>query len=216
MTKYKILAAVLTLIIALMGGVPGGIAIWQYIFRVEAALLRQPQQMIFCFINSDLPALSGKPAVLLTRLAVVGKGRELFFVRDFDVEIRCGGQWLQGRLFVPRIRNITDRNGETMPAVTIVRYPKYKAEIDTLYVGGWIRFSPSDTSDKGLRYGESQWFSVAAYFDALPDSCTFCDRLRVDVIDYLDNRSTTVFDTTTGLANLGQPLEDIRRWRLIH
>ncbi len=40
--------------------------------------------------------------------------------------------------------------------------------------------------------------------------------LRVDVIDYLDNRTTTVFDTTTGLGQLGQPLEDIKRWRLIH
>ena len=181
--------SIVALVIALIGGVPGIIALVDYCKRSSIQIGFNPENSLACRIRSEIPTINGKPAILLYRMTVTGKGLQPSYLREINLSIKIKGKWISGWQFMPLQRDKTDKNGVTKKAVHL-RLEKPDGHNDIL-VASWEDFR---RGQKGLSYGEPTDFSYAAYFDIDANEFTQCRKLRILVIDYLNNKYSDTVD----------------------
>lgn len=175
--------ALLGLVIALFGGVPGIINIRNEWRRSAFDVRFDERNSLACFVESPVRDRDGKLAILLYRVTVVGKGSGPSFLADVTLQVRCGGEWVRGKLFQPIRFPETDKNGITKDAVRI-RLGN-SSESDQMLIASWEDFRPGEVA---LDFGEPMTFSVASTFHVEPADYSSCDLLRIDLVDFLGKR----------------------------
>ncbi len=200
--------AIISLIIALVGGVPGILSVWNYFNRSSVKIMFDEKESLGCVIkNSQKPDLDGKLALLLYGVTIVGKGNQKFVAYDVNVQIYGNGKWYKGIRFYPVQKEIRKKNGQTSNAIRILvgplkltkRFPmtSYKRVIlvhDSLYICDWHNFEPGIS----VGFGEPKTFMLAVYFPRAPVNLSIYDRLKIVVRDYIGN----AYSETLGLAGI--------------
>ena len=181
--------SIVALIIALFGGIPGIIGVVDYFKRSLITIGFDPANSLACRINSTATSIGGKPAILLYRITITGKGLQPSYLREIGLALKINGQWINGKQFIPLQRDKTDKNGITKKAVHL-RFQKPNGH-DEIFVANWENFHPGQ---KGLGYGEPSHFSYAAYFDIDPNEFSKCQKLQIVVTDYLGNDYSETVD----------------------
>lgn len=181
--------SIVALVIALIGGVPGIIALVDYYKRSSIQIGFNQEQSLACRIRSETPTIDGKPVILLYLMTITGKRLQPSYLREINHSIKMKGKWFSGREFAPLQRDHTDKNGVTKKAVHL-RLERPHDHLNIL-VASWENFRPGQ---KGLSYGEPEDFSYAAYFDIDANEFTQCRKLRILVIDYLGNKYSDTVD----------------------
>jgi hypothetical protein len=175
--------SIIALVIALIGGVPGIIALLDYCRRSSIQIGFNPENSLASRIRSETPTINGKPAILLYHMTITGKGLQPSYLREINLSIKIKGKWISGWQFAPSQRDKTYKNGVTKEAAHL-RLEKPLDHHD-IFLASWENFRPGQ---KGLSYGEPANFSYAAYFDIDANEFTQCRKLRILVIDYLGNK----------------------------
>jgi len=181
--------SIVALIIALFGGIPGIIGVVDYFKRSSFTIGFDPNNSLACRINSTTAYIGGKPAILLYRITITGKGLQPSYLREIRLELKIGGHWINGTQFAPLQRDETDIKGITKKALHL-RFQKPN-DHDDIFVADWVNFH---TGQKGLGYGEPSHFSYAAYFNIDPNEFGKCQKLRIVVTDYLGNDYSETVD----------------------
>ena len=188
--------SIVALVIALIGGVPGIIALVDYWKRSSIQIGFNAENSVACRIRSDSQTINGKPAILLYIMTVTGKGLQPSYLREINLSIKIKGKWISGMQFMPLQREKTDKNGVTKKAVHL-RFRKPDVYND-IFIASWEDFR---RGQKGLSYGEPTEFSYAAYFDIDTKEFTQCKKLRIFVIDYLNNKYSDIVDFSQFMKN---------------
>lgn len=179
---------VITIMIALLGGVPGAINIIDYFGRSSVIIDFNKVNSFACSIKSENKNLDGRLSILLYRMTIAGKGLEPFYIKQIKIELKSDMGWIEGEQFSPTQKDVTDREGITMKAVG---FSVKNESFDFLYVEGWIDFVPGE---KSLSYGEPVTFSYAAVFDINIKKYKDFKELRINVSDYLGNEYEEIVD----------------------
>lgn len=182
--------SIVALVIALIGGVPGIIALVDYCNRSSIQIGFNQENSVACRIRSESQTINGKPAILLYYMTVTGKGLQPSYLREINLSIKIKGKWISGWQFTPLQRDKTDKNGVTKEAVHL-QLEKPDGGHDDIFVASWEDFR---RGQKGLSRGEPTDFSYAAYFDIDASEFTQCRKLRILVIDYLNNKYSHIVD----------------------
>ena len=94
LSKVSLIIAIISLIIAAIGGVPGFLSIKNYLDKSSIRVIFDQNESLPCVIaNSPSPALNGKFAILLYGVTIVGKGAQKFVAFDVNLSIRINGVW---------------------------------------------------------------------------------------------------------------------------
>jgi len=176
--------AIIALFVALFGGIPGIIQTCNHFSQPALSIDYDADNSIGCFIESDNAKLNGKIVVILYRITVVGKGSKPVFIKKFNLYLKCKDQWLKGEFLRPEIKEVSDKKGEIRSAVMLRHRNEAGAITDTMYVADWINFA---SGDKSLKYGEPEKFSIAIFFEKYINEYDSCKKLRIHVVDYLNN-----------------------------
>lgn len=172
---------VITIIIALLGGVPGAINIVDYFGRSSIIIDFNRHNSLACSIKSEDNNLNGRLGILLYRMTIAGKGLEPFYIKHIKVELKSDTGWIEGEQFSPTQKDITDTEGTTKKAIIF----EGKNQIfDNLYISGWKDFV---SGEKSLSYGEPITFSYAAAFNIDIKNYKDFKEIRINVSDYLGN-----------------------------
>ncbi|MFA5903348.1 MAG: hypothetical protein WC836_05390 [Desulfobacula sp.] len=180
---------IVALVIALFGGIPGALGVIDYIKRSSIIIDFDKGNSIACQIKSSNSTINGRPAVLLYRVTITGKGVKPTYLREMKLSVKINGNWHNGQQFSPTQRDENDKNGVTKRAIHI-RMEKLN-DHDDLLIADWENFHPGE---KGLSYGEPSHFSYGAYFDVNSNEFAKCDKLKIVVTDYLGNEYSETVD----------------------
>lgn len=173
--------AILALVIALIGGVPGIFNVIDYFNRIEVKIVFDYENSTVCLIDSKNKDFENKFCVLLYRISVVGKGNHPSYIKDIRIAINYKGEWVEGKRFFPTQRKQTDKNGITKKCIQLNLINKEPVVIG--FLADWKDFKPQV---KGLESGEPNTFSYAAMFD-IKENYEDCSKLKITITDYLEN-----------------------------
>lgn len=123
-----LLLAIVAVVIALVGGIPGYIEIRNKWIRSAFEVQFDKNNSFACFIDSPGGERDGKLAVLLGRVEVIGKGSSPSFLARVEVYVRCGRRWVLGQQFYPAHFPETDKNGVTKEAIRVCLGSNPKAD----------------------------------------------------------------------------------------
>lgn len=185
----------LTLSIAIVGGIPGLISVKDYFGRTSLKLDFDRSRSIACAVQSENPYESGKLAIVLLRVSVTGGGTTPVFVQGLKLEARMGGQWFSGRHVIPQYFNYTNEMGFSERGVHMgmKREPHYKM------TGFFSKWEELGANTEPLEYGQPREFSYAAVFGAKPEAFEKCDMLRITVQDFLGHEQSLDFVPTPSM-----------------
>src|SRR5262245_54702916 len=132
----------------------------------------------FVLVYSDQPNMTGKIAVLLYRMSIVGNGQLAFYPSEITLFLQCNGSWKGGTQIRPR----KHKDGTSSGAEFVALFGNMvddKNEVGTfkIFVGSWNDFSQENP--KGLAYGEPSYFSYAGLFDLADAESSSCSQLKI-------------------------------------
>ena len=200
--KINTILVIISLVIALLGGIPGIINVIDYFGRSAVIIDFDRDYSIVCGVKSKNENLNGRLAVLLYRMTVTGKGIEPSYIKKIKLELKSSSKWIGGEQFIPNQRDVTDYEGVTKKALTI---SVQKSSFENIYVGDWIDFTPGE---KSISYGEPSTFSYAAVFNIDTSAYREYKELKINVSDYLGNNYSEI-------VNISEYIEKFPRWFLI-
>ena len=91
--------AVLALVVAAVGGIPGACQIRVYLQRTSIKINFNQQNSFACRIESKDALLNDKLGILLYMITIAGKGSQPTFVRDMGLSLMVGDVWMKGTRF---------------------------------------------------------------------------------------------------------------------
>ena len=106
--------AILALLVALCGGVPGGLKIYEHYTSpglTDVQVKFDKDQSLCAFMNSDDIHSNTKLTVLLFKITITGKGQVSIYPSTFTLYLKCRGVWLSGRNFHPMSYLARDGSG---------------------------------------------------------------------------------------------------------
>jgi len=188
-----------TLAIALIGGVPGILQCVEYFNKTSARIFYDSDNSRFIPISSRNAGLSGKTALILLRIQVVGAGEKDTHIANIATSAYYKGKWIPGTRLHPKLDEWTDAQGISKKYITV----KHKKDEDTTVVThmAWRKFEPGRYT---LGYGEPTEFSYACYYNIPAEQRREITKLRIRIYDYLGS-SYEIVERTESMM-----LEDLK------
>jgi hypothetical protein len=185
----SLLFTFITLIIALLGGVPGTIKIYEFFHKTSAKIVFDYDNSRFIPISSHKPELNGKTVLILLRIRIVGTGEKNIYISDIKTSVCYRGNWIKGIRLYPKQNAPTDPNGPLKKYIKM----EHKSNADTIVTNmAWNEFKPAS---QALSYGEPTEFSYACHYDIPGNDRYAITKLRVQIYDTIGNKYETVINT---------------------
>ena len=202
--KYKRLSLIISLIalgIALVGGIPGILALIAFFNKTSAKIIFDSDNSRFVPISSHNAKVAGKTALILLRIQIVGAGERDTHIANLTTSVCYKGKWIPGVRMHPKVHETPDSEGISKKHIDL----KFKKDADTpgtLHMA-WYEFEPGQYA---LGYGESTAFSFACYYDIPGEDRYAITKLRIRIYDYLGNSYQTDVGTDSMML---EKLEDV-------
>lgn len=193
---------VLTLVIAIIGGIPGFIGIINHLNKSRLQINFDPERSLIVVIDSDSDQINQKIALILFDVIITGKAAGPSFLKEIIVYLRCNKKWFKGTPFRPKKKDHTLPDGQKIKA-PILRNIQSN---DRVILLDWENYNPYNS--KALNYGEPLRICSIFFFDATPAEFEQRNLIRIEAIDYLNNR----YDYDIGKDFLDSP--GVRNYRL--
>lgn len=190
----------ITLIIALVGGVPGVLQSIEFFNKTSAKILFDPDNSRFIPISSHKKELADKTALVLLEIKVVGAGERSIYIAGLTTSVYYEGRWIRGIPFFPELHEKTDSEGIAKRYLKVT----HKRDEDTTVVT-YMNWNAFKAGQNVLSYGEPAAFSYVCYYDIPGEDRHAISRLRVRINDYLGNSyETTVATDSLMLERLAE------------
>jgi hypothetical protein len=167
------LAYWLTLLVALIGGVPGAIAIWKSICRTSIKIAFDEEQSFICIVDSDNKIIHGKYCFGFYMLYLVGKGELPTTPKEVKFFIKKKRKWIDGNQVRIETSKIQGRDN----CVTLDNGRK------KIVLMNWFNLQPNNS--ELLHYGAPIIGSIVFYFDLSLAEIKTCKYMKFVVEDYL-------------------------------
>lgn len=189
LNRTAIVISIISISIALIGGIPGLIEIYKYLTRSSVEVGFSEGQSFMCPISSDKAHLNGRMAVGFYDLYVMGRGSEPTPIKNIDFYLKHKGRWVKGtRFFIHKNRG-TDSRGETRECILLA------SECCVIHLGGWNELLEGDVRKiEYVQLGQHVRGTISYYFDLTKEEIKNCKKLRFVVTDYFDNECTYADD----------------------
>jgi hypothetical protein len=177
----------ITLSIALIGGIPGILQLMQFFNKTSAKINFDSDNSRFIPISSHNTELDGKTALILLRIQIVGAGEKDSHIAGITTSVYYRNEWIHGVRLYPKLGEETDSEGTLRKYISILH--KRDGDTNVLTYLNWREFEPGRYV---LGYGEATAFSYACRYDIPAKDRFAISKLRVRVYDYLGNSYQTV------------------------
>lgn len=188
-SKYTWIIPMITIIIAVPGGIFGFLQIRDYNNRTKAVINFDPDNSRFLILSSNDDRKNGKTALVLLRTEIVGAGEKEFYINKIVTSVFCNNKWFSGLPLHPKIIAKTDSVGITKNCIV---QKHFKGE-DTHII--YLVWSEDKPEGYPLKEGQPIRLSYACYYDIPAKDRYSITKLRVEVQDFLGNRFKTVVKT---------------------
>jgi hypothetical protein len=185
--KTAIVISVISLVVALVGGVPGVLEVYKYLTRSSVEVGFSEGQSFMCPISSDKAHLNGKMAVGFYDLYVMGRGSEPTPIKNIDFYLNHKGKWIKGTRFSIHRHRESDGKGGTWECILLA------SECCVIHVSGWDELLEGDVRKiEYVELGHHVRGTISYYFDLKANEIKECKKLKFVVTDYFDNEYTYV------------------------
>ena len=178
----------LTLLIALLGGAPGIVTVYDALvkpWRTDLQINYDAKQSAYFLVRSIDPTVNGKPAVLLHLLTIAGKGQNPFYPAKFTLHLKCKNGWLEGAQIRP------SKTEDYISGYAISQTGPKSYHIEFLHIRDWNDFAPRTEE---LPLGKPYRFSYLASFNLSGAEIRSCNGLKIKIEDYLQNSFEKTID----------------------
>ena len=212
MLKNPTVIALLSLIVALVGGIPGLMSIKRDIFKTRVDVSYDKEHTFLTRIVSDQKARHGKRVIVFYALRFFGSGEVPTTIKNIELYVKIGWRWLKGTridLYLNKFPGQTNGSivlGNTIESWVIVDWTNFRGFLGQYYI----------------ERGKTVPFNVAFMFDIDESQIENSRKWQIVITDFAEEKYTTTIDspevrslfTTKNLAlfdcYLGKP-DDVQK-----
>lgn len=187
LNRTAIVISIISISIALIGGIPGLIEIYKYLTRSSVEVGFSEGNSFICPISSDKAHLNGKMAVGFYDLYVLGRGSDPTPIKSIDFYLKHKGKWVKGTRFFIRKNRSTDSRGETMECILLAN------KENVIHIADWNELLKGDGRKiEYLELGHHVRGTISYYFDLKEHEIRKCKKFKFIVRDYFDHEHTYI------------------------
>lgn len=179
------LIAWFSLVIALLGGVPGIISIKNDLFRTAIAISYDKNNSFLALLASDQKDRFGKKVIGFYGIRFVGSGEAPTTVSNIRFYIKVKGKWLEGKRIDLHTNQVGD--GKTRCLVT-------GNTEDNIVLVNWVNFREF-YGEYYIDRGKTLPFNVAFMFDLSEDDIVGSKKWKFIVTDHLRKEYSTTINS---------------------